>query len=115
MIYIDPYLPCTIFYSAKVEGEPTEYYNEGTSSYMKALVNGIEKHVLLQGRNISMAFFICSKSVIKNSFTIIKASLWKRFHTIYSKQKSPFRFWFIRSEKIKYVDKQNHYLFFLYY
>ena len=49
-----PYLQRTIVYSEKSEGEPTEYYNKGTASNIKALVNGNEKHVSLQGRNISM-------------------------------------------------------------
>ena len=67
-----PYLHRTIVYSGRPEGEPNEYYNKGTSSYVKALVNGTERHVSLQGRNISM----------DRLYTSISTTRWLLSHNI---------------------------------
>ena len=45
-----PFLHCTVAYAGKPQGDPNEFYNKGTFSCVKVLVNGALKHVFLQGR-----------------------------------------------------------------
>ena len=41
-----PFLHRTVVYAGKPQGDPNEFYNEGTSSYVKALVNDTQNMYL---------------------------------------------------------------------
>ena len=49
-----PYTYYSHVYSGKPESTDSEYYFVGTNNYVKYLVEGLEKHHSLKGRNISM-------------------------------------------------------------